>query len=373
MLHPRLTPVGGGTAVWLAEIGPYGTWGDLSYLSRWGEGASGIYEASWTMPLVSDFEHPLLRRGPLVELMDNGLRVGCPLVLSEPAKGTGIDQPWQLTATGIGRDVEGSDAFTAFDGSLNTTAIPSTAATQAKARGWRIDTVGASVPVTAIGGSSTTEGLNSVGSLLTAAGEKLGQRWGVDRTNTLFFAADPTTPLYQVAPDTVTLGSSDDNYATVVYGRYLDSATKAYLTVTATNANVATVFGRKEYNADLTILGEMSTATAQNFADGILARSKARLAYTNTLTVTSQQLLTMGGVPADMTKVAEDVGLGCIVRLHGISSDLLAFNGQTWLDVVIGEARVRDGEDVVDLAPIGLAPRDLARIVEEITGAAEAA
>lgn len=373
MLHPRLTPVGGGTAVWLAEIGKYGAWGDLSYQSRWGDGASGMYEASWTMPLPADFEHALLRRGSLVELMEGSYRVGCPLVLSEPSKGTGIDQPWQFVATGIGRDVEGSDAFTAFDGSLNTTAVPSTAATQAQARGWRITTIDATVPSTVIGASSITEGLNSTGALLSAAGESLGQRWTVNRDGTLLFSADPGSPSYQTVPGSVTLGTSDDNYATTVYGRYLDLATATYLTVSATNTNVATVFGRKEYNVDLTPLGKIATATAQGFADGILARSKGRLAYTNTLTLTPNQLLDMGGQPANVTQVAQDVGGGCMVRLHGITSDLLQFSGATYLDIVIAEARVRDGEDVVDLAPIGLAARDLARVVEEITGLSSAA
>jgi len=366
-LHPRLTPVGGGTPIWLAEIGPYGAWGDLSYTTRWGDSASGMYEASCTFPLPPDFEHATLRRGSLFELMEDGYRVGCPLVLSDPSKGTEPGQPWTLTATGIGRDVEGSDAFTALDGSLNTTAIPSTAATQAKARGWRITTVGASVPVTAVGASSTTEGLNSTGALLTAAGEGLGQRWGVDREGTLFFSIDPGSPAYQTVPNAVTLSTADDNYATTVFGRYLDLATGSYLTVQATNAPVATVFGRKEYNVDLTPLGKIATATAQGFADGILARSKGRLAYTNSITVSSQQLLTMGGGRANLTQVAEDVGQGCMVRLHGITSDLLAFTGKTYLDVVIGEARRRDGEDLIDLAPVGLAARDLAAVVEEIT------
>jgi hypothetical protein len=41
---------------------------------RYGEGACGMFEASWSMPLPPDFSHPLLRRGTLVELMDGPWR-----------------------------------------------------------------------------------------------------------------------------------------------------------------------------------------------------------------------------------------------------------------------------------------------------------
>ena len=88
MLHPKLTGLDG-TSLWLASIGPYGAWGDLTYQTRWDVGACGMYEASWTMPLPAQFEHNLLRRGTLVELMDGPYRVGSPLVLSEPSVGSG--------------------------------------------------------------------------------------------------------------------------------------------------------------------------------------------------------------------------------------------------------------------------------------------
>jgi hypothetical protein len=81
----------------------------------------------------------------------------------------------------------------------------------------------------------------------------------------------------------------------------------------------------------------------------------------------------MGGVPADLSKVAEDVGAGCMVRLQGIWSDLLEFTGQTWLDIVIGQAQYVDGAQTIQLSPIGLAARDLASVVEEVTGYKDAA
>jgi hypothetical protein len=75
-------------------------------------------------------------------------------------------------------------------------------------------------------------------------------------------------------------------------------------------------------------------------------------------------------VPADLSKVAEDVGTGCMVRLHGIFDDLLETTGNTWLDIIIGEAKYADGAQTIDLSPLGLAARDLASVVEAVTGMA---
>ena len=131
MLHPRLTPIGGtlggSTSAWLASVGPYGAWSDLTITTRWGQGASGMYEATWQMALPAGFSHPLLRRGTQVELMDGPYRLGSSLILAEPGVGTGLGDPWTLTATGVGREVEGESAFYALDSSGNTTTIATTA------------------------------------------------------------------------------------------------------------------------------------------------------------------------------------------------------------------------------------------------------
>jgi hypothetical protein len=89
------------------------------------------------------------------------------------------------------------------------------------------------------------------------------------------------------------------------------------------------------------------------------------LAWTNGFTVTSNEILTSGGVPASLSKVLEDVGNGCMARLHGIWDDLLETTGNTWLDIIIGEARYADGAQTIDLSPLGLAARTLERVIAE--------
>jgi hypothetical protein len=373
VLHLRLTPIGntpgGSASKWLAQIGPTGSWGDLSFSTRWGDGASGMFEASWTMALPPGFEGPLLRRGTLVEIFDGPWRIGSPLILSEPAVGAGLDEPWSFNATGIGREVEGDNSFFCFrtsDG--ETTTVPSEAVDYAIANGWRIAGRDSNVPTGAIGGTATTDELMTVGSLLNEVNKVYTTRWAVNGENVLKFYADPTSPTYQISPGAVALGTADDDFASVVKFRYIDSTTGKATTVTSTNTNVAARFGNRTYGVNRVNMPAMSAATAQGYADAILALSKGRLAWTNGLTVTPNEILTMGGRPADLSKVAEDVGNGCMVRLHGIWSDLLEYNGQTWLDIVIGEAKYTDGAQTIQLNPIGLAARDLASFAEAVTG-----
>lgn len=371
MLHPRLTPLDGSRSQFLAEIGDYGSWSDLTWTTRYGSGACGMYEVSWTMPLPPDFDHPLLRRGTIVELMDGPYRVGSPLILSQPGRGAGFDQPWTLTATGVGREVEGASSWYCDDGAGNTTTVASDAIDSAIANGLPWVGYDATVPTFAFGDADS---LQTIGSLLTSIGDAVGQRWGVDRDSIVGFKSDPTEPAYHVTPGAALLGTADDDYASVVKVRYADDVTHALATAVApaSPSAVELRFGRREFPVDVTSLGEIPAATAQGFADGILAKSKGRLAWTNGLTLTSNELLTSGGVPANLTKAAEDVGTGCMVRLHGVWGDLLESTGQTWLDVIIGEAKPSPDGQTIDLNPLGLAPRDLAAVVESVTGMAAA-
>lgn len=372
MLHPRLTPLGatpgGPSSVWLAQIGPYGSWGDLSYTTRWGDGASGMFEASFTMTLPPGFSDPLLRRGTLVELMDGPYRVGSPFIMTEPAVGSGLEDPWQITCTGVGREVEGENSFYAADGSGNATTVPTTAVDQAITDGWRIGGRDASVTSTSPAALATSENLNTVGELLSAAAQAAGKRWLVKQDNLLYFVADPTTPTWQVTPGVAALGVADDDYASTVKGRYLDSTTGTYLTRTATNAPTAAQYGVRQYMLDFTDRGAVSSSTAQGWTDQTLALLKGRLGWTNGLTLTSNQLLSMGGVPAELSMVEA----GQMLRINGIYNDLLAYNGQMWLDIIIGETRYTDGAESIQVNPLGLAARDLAAIIEQVSGLAAA-
>lgn len=363
-IHPRLTSIDGTYSAYLAEIGPLGSWGDLSWTVRYGDGPCGMFEASWSMPLPPDFDHPLLRRGTLVELMDGPWRVGSSLVLNEPARGAGYADPWRFVASGVAREAVGENSYYAVDGSWNLTDLCSTAVDQAIARG--LPWAGRAANVGAAASTFVPEnGLITVGALLTMTGDRDGTRWGVGQDDYVRFLTDPTTPTYQVVPGASALGVADDNYATTVIVNYRDSTTHANARVTATSASVEARTGHREFPVDLTDRPEMAAANAQARADGILALTKARLGWTNGLSLTSNELLTMGGVPADLSLVSEQVGDGLMVRLHGLNDDLLDL---PYLDIIIGEAKYADGSDVIDLSPLGMVATDFAAVIEQVAG-----
>lgn len=352
----------GGT--WAHTIGDTGSVGALQWVTRYPEqGASGMYEASWTMPLPPDFEHPLLRRGQTVEIMDGPWRIGSPLVLTEPVRGRGWDEPWKLSASGIGREVEGDHSFYCFDGSGNATTIPATAVDQAIARGWDIAGRDASVPSTAYGASASSDPLNTVAALLNSSAGELGKRWGVGQDNILRYLTPPTTPTWFCAPGTAHLGVADDEWASVVFVRFVNSSTGNYATAFAPAAGLPAEarYGRREWAFDATDLGPISATRATNMATAILAKSKGRLGWTNRLTLRADQLLSEGGVPADLATVEG----GQMVRLQGVWSDLLETTGQTGVDIIIAETTYADGAPTIDIAPVGLVTRDMATVFEK--------
>lgn len=380
MLHPRLTPIGktpgGADSVWLAEIGPYGAFGDLRFTTRWGQAASGMFEASFTMPLPADFAHHLLRRGTQVELMCGGYRVGSPLVLAQPVRGGGLDDPWELTATGVGAEVTGESTWYAFDGTGVPTNNPQVAIDTALAVSphplpWAGRDV--TVPNIAFGGAGADDLPFTIGGLLSGIADANGNRWGVGNDNLVRFINEPTTPTYMTTPDVSRLGVADDDFASIVRTVYVDASTGDLGYKTSTNAVTEDAYGRREYLFDATALGPISGVDAQNLGNGFLARAKGRMGWLDNLTLTSNQLLTMGGQNASLLRVAEQVGTGLMVRLHGVFDDLLAYTGATYLDLIMGQADYVDGAQDITLTPLGFVARDLSSIQEEVTAAVFAA
>ena len=354
----------------IKTIGPTGTFSDLAWTTRYGDGPCGVFEASWSMSLPADFDHPLLRRGTLVEIMDGGWRIGSPLILAEPARGTGYGNPWSLTATGLGSEATGGNSFYAIDGAGNISVTPSVAIDRAIADGLPWGGRDASIPTTPFG--IVPDDFQTVGALLDTVSTSLSQRWGVGQDNLVRFLTDPTTPTYHVVPGVASLGVADDNYATRVLFRYINSTTHLAATAVAPASASPTElrYGRREYATTAPEeMGELSGAQGQAYANGVLANSKGRLGWTNGLTgLTSNDILTSGGVPADLSVLSEQVGSGVMVRLHGLFDDLVETTGATWLDLIIGEAKYPDGSQTIDLNPLGLAARDLASVVEAVTG-----
>lgn len=310
----------------------------------------GCKEASWGFYLPAGERHPALIRGALVELMDG------PAIIW-----TGVvsDVSWRegrVICNGIAYEAA---RYPALDGSGNASANPATVAAANMTRGWQILAVDSTVPSTAF--TATAEGSNDQTALFDANSDALGQRWYVGADRVLRFAADPAYPTWHIRPKVVDLGTTDDEYASTVFVRYQSSAS-TYATATRTDLAAQERFGFRGFMHDVTAYGVIATALAEAIGDGILLKGRARLGWTSSIEVTTFELLTTGGVPADLSMVE---GGRHAVRVHGIYDDIVDLSGRTYLDVVIGESVYTDGSGVISLAPVGKSAETLEEIAEE--------
>lgn len=315
-------------------------WGDLTY-SHAADG--GCKEASWQMDLPPTYTNPLLNRGQIVEVKNGEWNAWAGL-LTEPD----MDDSWTFHAVGL--SALGKD-YLCFDGSGNTTSTPDTAVDQAISRGipW---TRPASLSASGFTTGDSTAAINYVGDLLDAWAPASGKRWGVNADRQVYAVADPTVPTYFATPGSARFGLADDDYASDLYIRYVTSG-GGYATATVGDPVARTQFGRREYPVDATSNGLMNATQAQAIGNGLLAKGKARLGYTNGAEFTKYELTTPGGQPACL----EMVKGGELVRMFGVLNE----QGQPvpYVDWVIGETSYEAGADTIALTPVGLVERNL--------------
>lgn len=326
---------------WLATVGAVGE-------LKWSTIADGGPEqVSWRMPLPDTFTHPSLRTGKLVKVMFGS----APLwqgILNEPDNS---EDGWQFTAIGLADEATG---YLCLDAGGNTTSTPDVAIDQAIARGlpW---TRPASLSATPFALSDATDNLNYLSDLLDAWATSQGKRWEVDATGAVTAAVDPTTPTWYMTPGSARIGLADDDYASNLYGRY-KTAAASYATVTVADS-AAAAKRRREYPVDLTSLGVVSSGTATNVLNGMLANGKARYAWTDAATPSRLQLTTPGGQPACLALVKA----GDMVRVHGVINEQGTL--APYFDFIIGRTEYEDGADTITLAPTELAPRALGDVL----------
>lgn len=325
---------------WLDSIAPYGgvetTW-------RCSQEGGGLAQVEWQMDLPYDFDHPALRRGARVELMDGAERIG-QADLGEPGR---TDVGRSFLATGIYRQAE---RFACLDADGETTTIPDVAIDRAHAKGSALKRSGV-VYSTAVVTGSVTEGLNTLATLLTVLGGEVGRYWTVNADGVIRFPAMPTVPTWHLVPGVADPGTADDEYASALIGRYRTSG--GNVTAIREDTQATARWDYAEAPVDLTPLGNITAGRAQSVLAGLLASGRSRLTFTDRLEVDSNQLLTAGGRPAPLSMVRA----GDLVRAYGLEAYSQWLNGKPWLDFVIGEATWANGSDVISIAPVGLAPR----------------
>lgn len=294
----------------------------------WADGGTG--SISWEFALTTRSQHQALRTRTLVEVMCGPMPLARG-VMTDPDRVSG-----QFVAYGLAADGKN---FPALDAGGSLTRDIGVAINTARDMGWMVTNPG---PVTGTAAGEAVGNPVSVAQLLDEYAEQTGQRWGVDHFGRVFMRPEPTTPSWLAAPDAAAFGTTSEGAATRLLGRYLDSTTGTYLTAAAgSGAPVDTL--------DLSDRGALSNAAATAILQGSLNLDGARTAWTNGVTLTPDQLQTMGGTPAFLPSVRA----GQLMRSFGLSyaADSLA------LDTVIGKTKYTAGSRSIFIEPTNTAPR----------------
>lgn len=314
-----------------SEVSPDGvspvTW------ENWADGGSG--KASWTLALSPRTQHQAVRVGALVEVMCGMMPVWTGM-LPYADRTTGEFAAYGLFAA--------SKQYLALDGSGASTRDLGVAIARAQSLGWPAKNpygIGGVV----LGDTSRPVTLQQ---LLLDYGKQTGQRVGVDGMGQLFARADPTEPAWIASPGAAAFGSTDEDRARTLVGRYLDSTSGVYTTTYAG-------LGLPEADVDLSDKGPLSLIQAGVILGGMLALGRGS-AWTNGVELSSDQLTTIGGTPAFLPGVRE----GQLMRSFGFS---YASSGLS-LDTVIGTTRYTQGSRTIYVEPVGTSPSTFSDVIE---------
>lgn len=302
-------------------------------METWADGGSA--ELSWEFNLTPRSPNRVLRPGVLVELMCGPLPAWSG-IMGDPDRTT-----WQCTAFGLAADARRYLALSGGAATRDTAA----AIANARALGWQgLNFSG----ISGVAAGDTTGNPTSLGQLLDDRASEVGQRWGVDGMRRIFMRPDPTEPMWSVSPGAAAFGTTNEDSATFLAGRYLDSSTGIYQTVYVGS-------GAPQADVDLSERGSMTGTQATTILQQMLDTSRSRTAWTNGVELTRDQIQTMGGTPAFLPAVRG----GQLTRAFGLPYSA----GVLSLDTVIGKTRHQIGSNTIYVEPVNTAPRTLTDVI----------
>lgn len=335
------------------NVAALGYVGGLGWSHQW---PGGCWDAGWDMAGLSrTAASRFLRRGAEARIY-----LGTWPVWRGELDEMG-DAQGSFTARGYYRAAERFLALTSAD---TPTSDITQATTQAIADGWRVEQIPGVPPPTGVPADEPQLLHQAIDTAATAA----GVRWGVDAFGRVYYAADPTTPSLILTPGQPLMGRADDSYVTTIYAEYYSALAGTPpvpsdpLRVKTEDAQAVLDTGRSVAFVDLKPRGVLSATDAQNIIDGMLAKGRARVGFTSSLTVGWHQLLTLGGTPANPATVTA----GQMVRVYGaVNPDGSSVAGGS-VDFVIGATAHEAGSRSITLTPVGLEPRTLSDILAVI-------
>lgn len=338
MLHPRID------GVWLTDIGPFA---DVKCSENWRRGCD---TAEFRMDV--GFRDSRLYAGARVEVCEGVVPVWTGELGQQPPR-TGT---W--TASGLAQSANGVKAI---DGGGSPTRIVETAVVAAMNRG--------AVPWTHRGvvtGSGTAEpgdvdATTTLDTLLDQYSDRTGWQWRVDHHGVFVDSTWPTTPSWMVLLADDLWSISDTNYVTHLNVTFLDSAPsfQRFQRTAADSAVAALRWRHVEKDLDLTGLGVLTLAQAQQYADTVLARTGPKMQLNDPITVGPGQLRTLGDTEAGWTAVH----CGQMLRLAGVP-DRSRPTATLHTDVTIG--RVERDRSTLTMTPAGAETQTFEDVIAEL-------
>lgn len=306
----------------------------------WADGGDG--PASWAMSTSAKFAPHMLRPGTLAEIM-LGLMPVWRGRIGDYDRITG-----EVTCRGLHTDAL---RIPALDGSGNATRVFTTALSTAVAAPWRWRVSNPNNVTGTPAGDSADPMM--VAALLDALAQENGSRWGLEASGVLYMRPDPTFPSWLISPDAAAFGTTDEDVATHLVGRY--DTGSGYDTVVVGDTSAPSPSAEL---VDLTPRGTLTAFEAEAVLNGILSLRGSRTGWINGVTLNREQVTNMGGEAAPLGAIRA----GWMARAHGVA----AMNfGTTALstDAVIGKTRYTAGDSMIYLEPVNTAPRTLSDVI----------
>lgn len=323
----------GGDRVWLDGLGIIT---GLTYSTAYPGGAD---QASWNFLVPEAFEHRALTPGRRVEVLNGASRVWKGR-LQEPVPGT----PWNCSAVGIGAEAA---SFRAYAPSSNNALALNEVVDGAIDRGLQW-TRNATLPTET--GTNQNSASMTVADAMNQVADDNNLYWKVDNRGNVTLGPSPGNATHLFYAIDTAGARTLNGFVTTLYLHYTDSTSKTIKTVVSKNQAAIDRFGNVEDEYDLSSVGTMSAAHAQQYGDALIAKLTPRSYFSDQFTATKGQLCTLGGQPIDLATAAAGIDM----RVHYVAPSATGevYPGQQ-ADILIGATQYDSDNETLTLTPVG--------------------
>lgn len=318
--------------------------GDVSGL-RFSTSVNGDLAASWQMQMDPQTDHSALAPGRRIHV-PVGAGKGWAGILGNPRRG----DVWSFNAQGVPWEAKNYNAVASGNG-LSLDAVVDAAIVRGLP--WSRPSA---LPVLTDG--SQQDGTSKVADVLNTVCDAKGKLWNVDRAGQVTAASRPTSANYLLLANDTAGGRTVIGFVTDVHITYWDST--SWATTTILRSASSRPYGRFEDVLDITDLGPIAVAQAQDHGDNWLAKRAPRLRFTQAFSVAYGQLLTLGGTAVDLATVEAH---GAAMRVLLTDPDTAA--GELTLGSVvvpIGETDYDVDADVLTVTPLDTTPTGITAV-----------